>query len=153
MLYPLCYTTVQSLHPDDFQQHIYFCEWLLEQHEVLNSFIAHILWMDEACFTHDGGFQQSQQPYVVNPHAICPQRHQVCWSLRHCCVNVSAGILGNRMIGLYLICRNWSIKTQLLQKVTCVHTACTYVGTMLLQRVLSAIPRCTHACLDMLGGH
>lgn len=31
-------------------------EWLLQQHEACNTFIAHILWKDETCFTRDGVF-------------------------------------------------------------------------------------------------
>ena len=99
-LYPFRYRPVQGLHPDDFQRRIDFCEWLLQQHEADNAFIAHILWTDEACFTRDGVFNShnSHMWSESNPHAIRPQRHQVRWS-----VNVWAGILGNRMIGPYLL--------------------------------------------------
>ncbi|GFY52629.1 DUF4817 domain-containing protein [Trichonephila inaurata madagascariensis] len=42
-LYPFRYTTVQGLKPDDYQKRVAFCEWLLQQQNTDNGFIAHIL--------------------------------------------------------------------------------------------------------------
>ncbi|GBN84190.1 hypothetical protein AVEN_229214-1 [Araneus ventricosus] len=73
-LHPFRYTTVQGLKPDDFQKGMAFCEWLLQQQNTDNGFIAHILWTDESCFTRDGVFnhhnshmwsQLSGQSYLV----------------------------------------------------------------------------------------
>ncbi|GIX99226.1 DUF4817 domain-containing protein [Caerostris darwini] len=71
-LYPYRYRTVQGLHPGDFYLCTDFCEWLLQQHETDNAFIARILWTDE--------------------------RHQ-----DHRSVNVWVGLIGNRLIGPYLL--------------------------------------------------
>ncbi|GFY63272.1 DUF4817 domain-containing protein [Trichonephila inaurata madagascariensis] len=65
-LYPFRYTTVQSLKPDDYQKRVAFCEW--RQQNTDNSFIAPILWTDEACFTRDGVFNHH------NSHI----RHSAC---------------------------------------------------------------------------
>ncbi|GBL73684.1 hypothetical protein AVEN_230680-1 [Araneus ventricosus] len=99
-LHPFRYTTVQGLKPDDFQKRVAFCEWLLQQQNTDNGFIAHILWTDESCFTRDGVFNHhnSHMWSQVNPHAIRPQKHQERWSL-----NVWAGILGDRLLGPYLL--------------------------------------------------
>ncbi|GIY02881.1 DUF4817 domain-containing protein, partial [Caerostris darwini] len=99
-LYPYRYRTVQGLHPGDFHRGTGFCEWLLQQHETDKSFIAHILNTDEARFTRDGVFnsRNSHMWSGSNSHAIRPQRHQDSWS-----VNVWAGMLGNRLIGPYLL--------------------------------------------------
>ncbi|GIY40002.1 DUF4817 domain-containing protein [Caerostris extrusa] len=72
--------TVQGLQPGDFLRHTDFCEWLLQQHEDNNVLIASILWTDEARFTRYGVFNthNSHMWSGSNPHAIRPQRHQVC---------------------------------------------------------------------------
>ncbi|GBM92155.1 hypothetical protein AVEN_219270-1, partial [Araneus ventricosus] len=71
----------ERLHPDDFQKRVAFCEWLLQQQNTDNGFIAHILWTDESCFTRDGVFNHhnSHMWSQVNPHAIRPQKHQERW--------------------------------------------------------------------------
>ncbi|GFR30113.1 uncharacterized protein TNCT_428711 [Trichonephila clavata] len=73
-LYPFQYTTVQGLKPDDYQKRVAFCEWLLQQQNTDNGFIAHILWTDEACFTRDGVFNNHNNHMwsQVKPHAIQP---------------------------------------------------------------------------------
>ncbi|GBN39379.1 hypothetical protein AVEN_205915-1 [Araneus ventricosus] len=99
-LHPFRYTTVQGLKQDDFQKRVAFCEWLLQQQSTENGFIAHILWTDESCFPRDGVFNHhnSHMWSQVNPHAIRPQKHQERWFL-----NVWAGILGDRLLGPYLL--------------------------------------------------
>lgn len=83
-----------SLPLDDFQRRIDFFDQLLQQHEAYNDFVAHILWKDEACFTHDGllNSHRSHMWSESNPRATQLQSHQVRWYL-----NVWAGILLNRM--------------------------------------------------------
>ncbi|GFR12802.1 DUF4817 domain-containing protein [Trichonephila clavata] len=43
-LYPFRYTTMQGLKLYDCQKRVSFCEWLLQQQNTDNGFIAHILW-------------------------------------------------------------------------------------------------------------
>ncbi|GBM94737.1 hypothetical protein AVEN_45887-1 [Araneus ventricosus] len=71
-----------------------------QQQSTDNGFIAHILWTDESRFTRDGVFNHHNSHVwsQVNPHAIRPQKHQERWSL-----NVWAGILGDRLLGPYLL--------------------------------------------------
>ncbi|GFQ67774.1 DUF4817 domain-containing protein, partial [Trichonephila clavata] len=99
-LYPFRYTTVQGLKPDDCQKRVAFCEWLLQQQNTDNGFIAHILWTDESCFSRVEVFNHhnSHMWSQVNPHAIRPQKHQEC-----SCLNVWAGLLGYRLPGPYLL--------------------------------------------------
>ncbi|GFQ76852.1 DUF4817 domain-containing protein [Trichonephila clavata] len=99
-LYPFRYTTVQGLKPDDCQKRVAFCEGLLQQQNTDNDFIAHILWNEEACFTRDGVFNHhsSHMRSQVNPLAIRPQKHQERW-----CLTVWAGILGDHLLGPYLL--------------------------------------------------
>ncbi|KFM62783.1 hypothetical protein X975_16257, partial [Stegodyphus mimosarum] len=93
-LRPFWYTTVEGLKPNDFQKRVAFCEWLLQQQNIDNGFIAHILCTDESFFTRDGVFNHhnSHMWSQVNPYAVRPQKHQERWSL-----NVWAGILGERL--------------------------------------------------------
>ncbi|GFX39216.1 uncharacterized protein TNCV_3859411 [Trichonephila clavipes] len=85
---------------DNRQKRVAFCEWLFQQQNTDSSFIAHILWTDEACFTLDGVFKHhnSHSWSQINPHAFRPQKHWERWSL-----NVWAGILGDHLLGPYLL--------------------------------------------------
>ncbi|GFQ86945.1 DUF4817 domain-containing protein [Trichonephila clavata] len=100
-LLPFRCTTVECLKPDDCQKRVAFCEWLLQQQNTDNGFIAHILLTDEACFTRDGVFNHhnSHMWSQVNPHKIRPQKRQERW-----CLNVWAVILGDRLLEPYLDC-------------------------------------------------
>ncbi|GFR05026.1 uncharacterized protein TNCT_476691 [Trichonephila clavata] len=71
-LYLFRYTTVQNLKPDDYQKRVAFCEWLLQQHNTYNGFIAHILWTDEACFTRFGVFNLHNSHVVPGQSACNP---------------------------------------------------------------------------------
>ncbi|GFY74059.1 uncharacterized protein TNIN_11141 [Trichonephila inaurata madagascariensis] len=99
-LYLFRYTTVQGLKLDDCHKGVVFCEWLLQQQNTDNGFLAHIVWTDETCITRDGVFNHhnSHMWPQVNQHAIRPQEHQELWSL-----NVWAGILGDRLFGPYVL--------------------------------------------------
>ncbi|GFQ95022.1 uncharacterized protein TNCT_19731 [Trichonephila clavata] len=94
-LYSFRCTTVQGLKLDDRQKRVTFCEWLLQQQNTGNGFIAHIMWTDEAYFTRDGVFnyRNSHMWSQVNPHAIRPQKNQ-----ERGCLNVWAAILEDRLL-------------------------------------------------------
>ncbi|GFW34968.1 DUF4817 domain-containing protein [Trichonephila clavipes] len=101
VLHRVEYPTVQGLKPDDCQKRVTSCEWLLQQQNTDNGFIAHILWTDEACFTRDGGVFNHHNNHKwsqVNSHAIRLQEVQERWSL-----NVWAGILGYHLFIPYLL--------------------------------------------------
>ncbi|GFQ91022.1 DUF4817 domain-containing protein [Trichonephila clavata] len=110
-LYPFQYTTMQGLKPDDCQKRVAFCEWLLQQQNTDNGFIAHILWTNEACFSRNGVFNHhnSHMWSQVNPRAIWPQKHQERW-----CLNVWAGILGDHLLGPYLLLERLSGRSYLV---------------------------------------
>jgi hypothetical protein len=72
-----------------------FCEWLRHQHAA-----DELLWTDEACFTREGMFNvhNSHLRARDNPHAIRERGYQVRFS-----VSVWAGIVGDIVVGLYLL--------------------------------------------------
>ncbi|GFY06610.1 DUF4817 domain-containing protein [Trichonephila clavipes] len=70
---PFRYTAVQGLKPDDCQKRVTFDEWLLQQQNTDNVFIAHILWTDEACFTRDGVFNHHNRDRLLGPNLL-PER-------------------------------------------------------------------------------
>ncbi|GFR21793.1 uncharacterized protein TNCT_637431 [Trichonephila clavata] len=55
-LYQFRYTIVQGLKPDECQKRLASCEWLLQQQNTDNGFIAHILWTKEAFFPRNRVF-------------------------------------------------------------------------------------------------
>lgn len=70
-LYPYHMTKVQALHPEDYNNRILYCEWLLEKQRIDNNFAEKVLWTDEAIFTRDGVFNchNLHEWAVENPHA------------------------------------------------------------------------------------
>ncbi|GBN14579.1 hypothetical protein AVEN_73596-1 [Araneus ventricosus] len=57
----------------------------------------------------DAILQRVEETPEVNPHAIRPQEHQERWSL-----NVWAGILGDRLLGPYLLPKRLSGQSYLV---------------------------------------
>lgn len=98
--HPYHFQRVQGLLPTDFAPRLQFATWLLEQRERDRSFSSHILFTDEAYFTRDGVFNMHNNHFWTenNPHVIRANRHQHRFS-----VNVWAGIIGNHLIGPYLL--------------------------------------------------
>jgi hypothetical protein len=86
--------------PHDYHHHLQYCKWLLWEHERDPGFLEHILWLDEAAFTREGVFNSHNSHLWVqhNPHATREWGHQVLWS-----INVWAGIIGNCVVGPYLL--------------------------------------------------
>jgi hypothetical protein len=78
--------------PQDYHR-LQYCEWLLQEHEHDLGFLEHILWSDEASFTHEGVFNSHNSPLWAQHNPL-----QVCWS-----INVWAGITGNCVVGPYLL--------------------------------------------------
>ncbi|KFM68287.1 hypothetical protein X975_24767, partial [Stegodyphus mimosarum] len=97
-LHTFRYTTVEGLKPDDFQKRVAFCEWLLQQQNTDNGFIAHILWTDESCFTRDGVFNHHNSHMWSQVNAIRPQKHQ-----EHLSLSVWPGRLEDRLLRPYLL--------------------------------------------------
>ncbi|XP_023226911.1 uncharacterized protein LOC111627544 [Centruroides sculpturatus] len=91
---------VQALQPDDYAPHIAFAQRYLGKCATDPSFPAKVLFTDEASFTrkeilntHNAHFWMEE-----NPHTIQHRAEQSRFS-----VNVRAGIVGDHLIGPYLL--------------------------------------------------
>lgn len=94
--HPFKLTTVHALEPQDFENRMYYCRWLLEKLDEDANFINNILWTDESTFQRDGMFNRrnTQLWSRENPRAFRSSAHQHRWT-----INVWAGILGYRILG------------------------------------------------------
>jgi hypothetical protein len=95
-LHPYHPQKVQGLCEEDFRRRVQFCQWILQR--CLNE--PHFLSTDEALFTRDGFFncRNSHVWAEQNPHATVARNHQERFA-----VNVWAGIIGDNLIGSYLL--------------------------------------------------
>lgn len=100
VLHPYHRQSVQALHPEDNQQRLEFCQWILQQNARNPNFISLVLWSDESCFTRDGitNFHNEHVWSLQNPHAIRPRRFQ-----RRFSVNVWGGIFNNTLLPIQII--------------------------------------------------
>ena len=91
---------VQGLLEADFAPRLQFSQWILCKQEEHELFADRILFTDEAFFCREGVFNihNSHHWQVNNPHVIYPHSHQHRFS-----VNVWAGIVGDNLIGPYLM--------------------------------------------------
>lgn len=99
-LHPYHPQKVQALHPTDFAPRLVFSEWLVQCCLRDPQFHAAILFTDEACFTRDG-VVNSRNSHVwadENPHGTIVHGHQQRFG-----VNIWAGIIGDKLIGPYLL--------------------------------------------------
>lgn len=99
-LHPYHFQRVQGLMPRDFEPRMLFCQWLMQQERIQRGFSKRILFTDEVNFCRDGAFNLHNNHYWAanNPSVIHPNSHQHRFS-----VNVWAGIIGNNLIGPYLL--------------------------------------------------
>jgi hypothetical protein len=99
-LHPYHIQLVQGLKLEDLPKRVRFCEWLLEKYEEGPQFIERLLTTDEATFTRDGIFNVRNTHIWSdeNPHAIRERHFQNRFS-----VNVWGGIIGNKLIGPYIL--------------------------------------------------
>lgn len=100
LLYPYHLQRVQSLSPNDFIPRQNFCRWIVNSNNETPGFLSSILMTDECCFTRDGilNFHNTHRWADANPHAIYETHFQQRFSL-----NIWAGIIGNQMIGPYVL--------------------------------------------------
>lgn len=99
-LHPYHLQRVQALKQEDLPRRVRFCEWLLERNDQDPQFVENLLSTDEATFTRDGVFN-SRNTHIwcdENPHAIHEGRFQERFS-----VNVWAGMVGNYLVGPYVL--------------------------------------------------
>ena len=98
--HPYHFQRVQGLLPTDFGPRVQFSQWLMQQQQMDHYFSKQILFTDEALFTRDGVFNIHNNHHweQENPHVIHRRGYQHRFS-----VNVWAGIVGNNLIGPYLL--------------------------------------------------
>jgi len=99
-LHPYHPQKVRDLHPTDFAPRVVFSETLMQRCLQDPQFLAAILFTDEACFTREGVFN-TRNSHVwadANPHGTIVHGHQ-----RRFAVNIWAGIVGDQLIGPYLL--------------------------------------------------
>lgn len=99
-LYPYSPQKVQALQPEDYPRRVACARWFLEMDLNNPLFLGNVLFTDEAGFSREGIFNNrtSHVWAAENPHAIYEAGHQVKFS-----VNVWAGVIGNFLVGPYIL--------------------------------------------------
>lgn len=99
-LHPFHLQKVHSLLPEDHEPRVNCARWFLQKDIVQPNFLENVLFTDESSFTREGIFN-SRNTHVwalLNPHEITVRGYQHRFS-----VNIWAGILGDRVIGPYVL--------------------------------------------------
>lgn len=103
------------MSPDDYPARLQYANWFIQQHNLNLNFSNLILFTDEAGFTRDGIINSHNLHFWAdeNPHAIIQTKHQ-----QRFIVNVWAGIIGNTLIGPFVLEErlNGEIYLQFLQQ-------------------------------------
>lgn len=99
-LYPYHHIPVHGLQEGDAERRLEFCSWMMERDLDDSRFIKRILWTDESQFTRDGitNFHNVHTWAEENPHVKQETSFQQRFS-----VNVWAGIVGNTLVGPYIL--------------------------------------------------
>lgn len=95
-LHPFRMHRHQGLEPQDPQNRLDFCNWLLLQEEINDRFLPNVIFTDEARFSRDGTVNTQNMHYWsdTNPFWLRADHHQRQWS-----VNVWCGLYGQQLIG------------------------------------------------------
>ena len=91
---------VQALKPADYPFRVDYSRWVLNRRAENPEFLFPVLWTDEATFT-EGGLFNSRNSHIwahENPRGVRVHNFQDKFA-----VNVWAGIVGNWLIGQYLL--------------------------------------------------
>ncbi|GBM74211.1 hypothetical protein AVEN_203411-1 [Araneus ventricosus] len=89
-------TPVKGLLPRDAERRYTWCNFVMNNLEGHPTFLADIIWTDEACFLCNGMFNR-QNVYtwsLENPTYAVEVRHQLCWL-----INIWCRIFNDRLIG------------------------------------------------------
>ncbi|EZA46427.1 hypothetical protein X777_00170, partial [Ooceraea biroi] len=100
VLHPFHHRKIQSLRSNDYPLRVAIVQWLLQKSVEQPEFHSKILFTDECCFTSQGlyNIHNSHIWAEKNPHFTYVHHHQIRFS-----VNVWAGIVGDVLVGPYLI--------------------------------------------------
>jgi hypothetical protein len=98
--HPFHVQRVQELNAEDHPRRVQFARWFLNKEVEQPCFPSKVLFTDEASFTREGivNVHNLHLWSAVNPHVTRQCKHQVRFS-----VNVWAGILGDHLIGPYIL--------------------------------------------------
>lgn len=98
--HPYHYTRVQHLLPEDYPIRREFCLWVINQNDADPNFLSRILFSDESQFCRQGCFNNHNLHVWAeeNPRALFPRGFQHRFS-----VNLWAGLLGDRLVGMGMI--------------------------------------------------
>lgn len=99
-LHPYKLQKVQALNPQDYPRRMEFSRWILHKDIQDPSFLEKVLFTDEASFSREGIFNSRTSHLWVadNPNATVIRGYQERFA-----VNVWAGIIGDLLIGPYII--------------------------------------------------
>lgn len=100
LLHPFHIQKVHAMTPDDYPARLQYATWFLRNQRRNNFFISNIMFTDEAGFGRDGVINSHNLHlwHDENPHEIIQSRHQ-----HRFFVNVWAGIIGNHLIGPFIL--------------------------------------------------
>lgn len=100
LLHPYKLQKVQCLEPRDYPRRVNCARWFLHKEVISPNFLQQILFTDEAHFTREGVFNTRNKHLWAdeNPYGIVQRRFQKRFS-----VNVWAGIIGDSLIGPYIL--------------------------------------------------
>lgn len=85
---------------DDYPPRLQYANWFLGKQRDDRHFIENVIFTDEAGFTRDGVINSHNLHHweEENPHAYIETKNQYKF-----CINVWAGIIGNHLIGPYML--------------------------------------------------
>lgn len=98
--HPYHFQTVQALCADDYPKRIEFSRWYLQQRLAQPDFPSWILFSDESSFTQDGIVNLHNMHVWAHDNPRCTRAHA---HQKRFTVNVWAGILGDTLLGPYLL--------------------------------------------------
>lgn len=109
-------TPQQVLVDGDAERRYAWCNFVMNQIQVQPTFLADIMWTDEACFSRNGMYNRQSTHYwaLDNPKCFVDVRHQMRYA-----INVWCAIYNNKLIGpiFYNGTLTGARYLQLLQKV------------------------------------
>ena len=120
-LHPFHVQRVQELNTEDHPRRVQFARWFLNKEVEQPCFPSKVLFTDEASFTREGivNLHNLHLWSAVNPHVRRQCKHQVRFS-----VNVWTGILGDHLIGPYILpgrqngCNYWNFLNEVLPELS-----------------------------------
>lgn len=100
LLHPFHIQKVHAMSPADYPARVQYAHWFLQKQQEDRKFIGSVLFTDEAGFRRDGVINSHNVHSWndENPHIIIQTHHQ-----RQFQINVWAGIIGNYLIGPFVL--------------------------------------------------